>query len=70
MLLPVKTVGVMGDAGSYVCALRVVTSIDGMTAESYSFDHDFLAGVATRIVDDARGIYCFVYDVTPIRRDD
>ncbi len=66
VLLPVKTVGVMGDARSYdyVCALRAVTSTDGMTAESYPFDHDFLAAVATRIINEVRGINRVVYDVT------
>ncbi|MFQ5466738.1 MAG: glutamine-hydrolyzing GMP synthase [Kiloniellaceae bacterium] len=66
VLLPVKTVGVMGDARSYesVCALRAVTSTDGMTAESYAFDHEFLARVATRIVNQVRGINRVVYDVT------
>ena len=66
VLLPVKTVGVMGDARSYesVCALRAVTSSDGMTAESYAFDHAFLASVATRIVNEVRGINRVVYDVT------
>lgn len=66
VLLPVKTVGVMGDARSYesVCALRAVTSTDGMTAESYPFDHGFLARVATRIVNEVRGINRVVYDVT------
>ena len=66
VLLPVKSVGVMGDARSYehVCALRAVTSTDGMTAESYAFDHAFLARVATRIVNQVRGINRVVYDVT------
>ncbi|MBI3505421.1 MAG: glutamine-hydrolyzing GMP synthase [Proteobacteria bacterium] len=66
VLLPVKTVGVMGDARSYdfVCALRAVTSTDGMTAESYPFEHAFLAGVATRIINEVRGINRVVYDVT------
>jgi len=66
VLLPVKTVGVMGDARSYdyVCALRAVTSTDGMTAESYPFDHGFVAGVATRIINEVRGINRVVYDVT------
>ena len=66
VLLPVRTVGVMGDARSYeyVCALRAVTSTDGMTAESYPFDHGFLAAVATRIVNEVRGINRVVYDVT------
>ena len=66
VLLPVKTVGVMGDARSYdyVCALRAVTSTDGMTAESYPFDHEFLAATATRIINEVRGINRVVYDVT------
>ncbi len=66
VLLPVKTVGVMGDARSYdyVCALRAVTSTDGMTAESYPFEHAFLAGVCTRIINEVRGINRVVYDVT------
>jgi GMP synthase (glutamine-hydrolysing) len=66
VLLPVKTVGVMGDARSYerVCALRAVTSTDGMTADSYPFDHEFLARIATRIVNEVRGINRVVYDVT------
>jgi GMP synthase (glutamine-hydrolysing) len=66
VLLPVKTVGVMGDARSYeyVCALRAVTSSDGMTADSYAFDHAFLARVATRIVNEVKGVNRVVYDVT------
>ncbi len=66
VLLPVKTVGVMGDGRSYdyVCALRAVTSTDGMTAESYPFEHAFLARVATRIINEVRGINRVVYDVT------
>ena len=66
VLLPVKTVGVMGDERSYdyVCALRAVTSEDGMTADSYPFDHAFLARVATRIVNEVKGINRVVYDVT------
>ncbi len=66
VLLPVKSVGVMGDARSYdyVCALRAVTSTDGMTADSYPFDHEFIAAVATRIVNEVRGINRVVYDVT------
>jgi GMP synthase (glutamine-hydrolysing) len=66
VLLPVRTVGVMGDARTYdhVCALRAVTSTDGMTADSYPFDHAFIAGVATRIVNEVRGINRVVYDVT------
>ena len=66
VLLPVKTVGVMGDARSYeyVCALRAVTSTDGMTAESYGFEHDFLTHVATRLVNEVKGVNRVVYDIT------
>ena len=66
VLLPVRTVGVMGDARTYdyVCALRAVTSTDGMTADSYPFDHSFIAAVATRIINEVRGINRVVYDVT------
>jgi len=66
VLLPVRSVGVMGDARTYdyVCALRAVTSSDGMTADSYPFDHDFIAAVATRIINEVRGINRIVYDVT------
>lgn len=66
VLLPVRTVGVMGDARTYdaVVALRAVTSTDGMTADSYPFDHGFLARVAGRIVNEVRGLGRVVYDVT------
>ncbi|HCO91126.1 MAG TPA: GMP synthase (glutamine-hydrolyzing), partial [Alphaproteobacteria bacterium] len=66
VLLPVKTVGVMGDERSYdyVCALRAVTSTDGMTADYYPFEHAFLGQVATRIINEVRGINRVVYDVT------
>jgi GMP synthase (glutamine-hydrolysing) len=66
VLLPVQTVGVMGDARTYdyVCALRAVTSTDGMTADSYPFDHAFVARVANRIINEVRGINRVVYDVT------
>ena len=66
VLLPVRTVGVMGDERSYeqVCALRAVTSSDGMTADSYPFDHEFLSRTASRIVNEVRGINRVVYDVT------
>jgi GMP synthase (glutamine-hydrolysing) len=66
VLLPVRTVGVMGDARTYdsVVALRAVTSTDGMTADSYPFDHTFLARVASRIVNEVRGLGRVVYDVT------
>lgn len=66
VLLPVKTVGVMGDGRSYeyVCALRAVTSVDGMTADFYPFDMNFLAQSATRIINEVPGINRVVYDVT------
>src|SRR5499426_357954 len=66
VLLPVRTVGVMGDARTYdhVCALRAVTSSDGMTADYFPFPHDFLGRVATRIINEVRGINRVVYDVT------
>ena len=66
VLLPVRTVGVMGDARTYehVCALRAVTSADGMTADFYHFDMSFLGGVANRIVNEVKGINRVVYDVT------
>ncbi len=66
VLLPVKTVGVMGDQRTYdyVCALRAVTSTDGMTADSYPFEHAFLSQVATRIINEVRGINRVVYDIT------
>ena len=66
VLLPVKTVGVMGDTRSYdhVCALRAVTSTDGMTADYYPFPHDLLGRVATRIINEVKGINRVVYDVT------
>jgi len=58
VLLPVRTVGVMGDGRTYdyVCALRAVTSVDGMTADYYPFAHDFLGETATRIVGEVKGI--------------
>ena len=66
VLLPVRTVGVMGDERSYerVCALRAVVSTDGMTADSYPFDHALIARIGTRIVNEVRGINRVVYDVT------
>ena len=66
MLLPVQTVGVMGDGRTYefVCALRAVTSVDGMTADFYPFDMAFLGKTATRIINEVRGINRVVYDVT------
>ncbi len=66
VLLPVRTVGVMGDARTYeqVAALRAVTSTDGMTADIYPFEAAFLARVATRIVNEVRGVNRVVYDCT------
>ncbi len=66
VLLPVQSVGVMGDARTYeyVCALRAVTSVDGMTADWFHFDPDFLAAVSTRIINEVRGINRVVYDIT------
>jgi GMP synthase (glutamine-hydrolysing) len=66
VLLPVQTVGVMGDHRTYefVCALRAVTSVDGMTADFFPFDMSFLGAAATRIINEVRGINRVVYDVT------
>jgi GMP synthase (glutamine-hydrolysing) len=66
VLLPVRTVGVMGDGRTYdfACALRAVTSTDGMTADVYPFDVGFLTRVAGRIVNEVRGINRVTYDVT------
>ncbi len=66
VLLPVRTVGVMGDARTYdhVCALRAVTSVDGMTADYYDFSHEFLGRTATRLINEVKGINRVVYDIT------
>ena len=66
VLLPVRTVGVMGDARTYdeVCALRAVTSTDGMTADYFEFPWEVLGRTATRIINEVRGINRVVYDVT------
>src|SRR5436190_4972753 len=66
VILPVKTVGVMGDGRTYehVVALRAVTSTDGMTADFYGFDMAFLAHAATRIINEVKGVNRVVYDVT------
>ena len=66
VLLPVRTVGVMGDGRTYdhACALRAVTSTDGMTADWYPFPHEFLARVSNRIVNEVRGINRVTYDIT------
>jgi GMP synthase (glutamine-hydrolysing) len=66
VLLPVKTVGVMGDGRTYeyVVGLRAVTSTDGMTADFYPFDMKFLGATATRIINEVKGVNRVVYDVT------
>jgi GMP synthase (glutamine-hydrolysing) len=66
VLLPVKTVGVMGDARTYedVCALRAVTSVDGMTADVFRMPWEVLEAAATRIVNEVRGINRVTYDIT------
>jgi GMP synthase (glutamine-hydrolysing) len=66
VLLPVQTVGVMGDGRTYdyVVALRAVTSTDGMTADFYPFDMGFLGRTATRIINEVKGVNRVVYDVT------
>ncbi|MEM8870730.1 MAG: glutamine-hydrolyzing GMP synthase [Pseudomonadota bacterium] len=65
-ILPVKTVGVMGDGRTYdfACALRAVTSVDGMTADFYPFSHEFLGETATRIINEVPGINRVTYDIT------
>ena len=65
-ILPVRTVGVMGDGRTYdyACALRAVTSVDGMTADYYPFSHDFLSETATRIINEVKGINRVTYDIT------
>src|SRR4029078_3427761 len=66
VLLPGRTVGVMGDGRTYdhACALRAVTSTDGMTADVYPFDAAFVTRVAGRIVNEVRGINRVTYDIT------
>ncbi len=66
VLLPVRTVGVMGDGRTYdhVCALRAVTSVDGMTADFFPYDMAFLGRTATRIINEVKGVNRVVYDVT------
>ena len=65
-ILPVKTVGVMGDGRTYdyALSLRAVTSVDGMTADYYPFTHDFLGETATRIINEVQGVNRVMYDVT------
>jgi len=66
VILPVKTVGVMGDGRTYdfVVGLRAVTSTDGMTADFYPFDMKFIGNVATRIINEVKGVNRVVYDIT------
>lgn len=66
ILLPVQSVGVMGDARTYeyVLALRAVTSVDGMTADWYQFEHNFLSDVSNRIINKVRGVNRVVYDIS------
>jgi len=66
ILLPVRTVGVMGDDRTYdyACALRAVTSTDGMTADYYTFEHEFLGRTANRIINEVNGINRVTYDIT------
>ena len=66
VLLPVKTVGVMGDGRTYdfVCSLRAVTSVDGMTADFYPFDSKFLSETSTKIINEVNGINRVTYDIT------
>ena len=65
-ILPVRTVGVMGDGRTYdyACTLRAVTSVDGMTADYYPFSHEFLGETATRIINEVDGINRVTYDIT------
>ncbi|MCY4290743.1 MAG: glutamine-hydrolyzing GMP synthase [Roseovarius sp.] len=65
-ILPVRTVGVMGDGRTYdyACALRAVTSADGMTADTYPFSHEFLSETSTRIINEVNGINRVTYDIT------
>ncbi|GLS85127.1 GMP synthase [glutamine-hydrolyzing] [Cypionkella aquatica] len=65
-ILPMKTVGVMGDGRTYdyALALRAVTSVDGMTADTYPFTHDFLGETMTRIINEVKGVNRVFYDIT------
>ncbi|MDT2070156.1 MAG: glutamine-hydrolyzing GMP synthase [Planktomarina sp.] len=66
VILPVRTVGVMGDSRTYdfACALRAVISVDGMTADYYQFSHKFLGETATRIINEVQGINRVTFDIT------
>ena len=65
-LLPVKTVGVMGDNRTYeyMCLLRAITSEDGMTADTFNFNKDFMQFVSNKIINNIKGINRVVYDIT------
>ena len=65
-LLPVKTVGVMGDNRTYehICLLRAITSEDGMTADFYNFDNNFIQSISNKIINSIAGINRVVYDIT------
>ena len=66
VLLPVRSVGVMGDGRTYdfVCSLRAVTSVDGMTADFYPFDNEFLGETSNKIINEVKGINRVAYDIT------
>ena len=65
-LLPIKTVGVMGDSRTYqyTCLLRAVTSEDGMTADYYNFSKEFLDKISTKIINNVKGVNRVVYDIS------
>ena len=65
-LLPIKTVGVMGDARTYenICLLRAVTSEDGMSADYFNFPKDFIGNISNKIINNVKGINRVVYDIT------
>ena len=65
-LLPVKTVGVMGDNRTYeyLCLLRAITSEDGMTADFYQFNKSYIQSISNKIVNNIKGINRVVYDIT------
>ena len=65
-LLPVKTVGVMGDNRTYenICLLRAITSEDGMTADFYNFKKNFMQTISNKIINNVKGINRVVYDIT------
>jgi GMP synthase (glutamine-hydrolysing) len=66
VLLPIQTVGVMGDERTYdnLCAIRAITSIDGMTADIFNFSNDFLRKISTKIINEVKGVNRVVYDIT------